>query len=235
MLWQALISGLLLGFVSSFHCLGMCGPLVLALPFNYLPNNKKTAGAFIYHIGRILVYILLGIFFSLLGSRFFIAKYQQTFSIVIGISVIVMTFFYFFNKKLFTLQIVEAFTHKVQHFIVKKITQHSLINILWVGAANGLLPCGMVYFAVMGALAMQSIQNSIVFMAAFGLGTLPFMFLITHLGIFIKISVRNTIKKFVPVFLLIMGMLLIMRGLNLGIPYISPEINNTADSAIICH
>lgn len=235
MIWQALISGLLLGFVSSFHCLGMCGPLVLALPFNRLPNNKKIVGVFIYHFARISVYVLLGVFFSLLGRRFFIANYQQTFSIILGVLVLVMTFFYFFNKKIFTLNIVETFTQKVQNFIVKKISQHGLVNVLWVGAANGLLPCGMVYFAIMGALAMQSLQNSIVFMAAFGLGTLPFMFLITHLGIFIKISVRNIIKKIVPFFLVAMGILLILRGLNLGIPYISPEINNTEDSVIICH
>lgn len=235
MFLESFISGLLLGFVSSFHCLGMCGPLVLALPFNQLPSNRKIIGIIVYHLGRIFIYTLLGILFGYAGRKFFIAGYQQWFSIILGVMVLLGLVSYVLNKSYLKLKWVDFLTNKIQQFIVANIKRKNFTGIMLVGAANGLLPCGMVYFAIAGAMATGSVQNSSFFMLAFGLGTLPFMFLASHFGVFLKISVRNTIKKLVPFFIAVMGILLILRGLNLGIPYISPQFQNSSDSSIICH
>jgi sulfite exporter TauE/SafE len=71
-------------------------------------------------------------------------------------------------------------------------------------------------------------------MIAFGLGTFPAMFLLSYFGFLIHISTRNTIKKAVPYVVALMGILLIVRGLGLGIPYLSPGLSNHAEGTIIC-
>ena len=100
-------------------------------------------------------------------------------------------------------------------------------NLFLIGLLNGLLPCGLVYMAVAGALATGNIIYSSLFMACFGLGTLPAMLAMSFAGNFITLSSRNTIKKLVPYIVGIMGILLILRGLNLDIPYISPALAAT--------
>ena len=103
-----------------------------------------------------------------------------------------------------------------------------------IGAANGLLPCGMVYFAIAGALAAGSVVHGVLFMASFGLGTFPLMMLLSYFGFIINISLRNKIRKAVPYFMAAIAILLILRGMNLGIPYISPSFNAAGES-IPCH
>jgi sulfite exporter TauE/SafE len=65
--------------------------------------------------------------------------------------------------------------------------------------------------------------TSTIFMAMFGLGTLPLLFAVTILGNFISVPIRNKINSFLPILIVIIGILFILRGLNLGIPYLSPK------------
>ena len=94
------------------------------------------------------------------------------------------------------------------------------------GILNGFLPCGMVYMALTASLASGGIWQSATFMALFGLGTLPFMFAIVLLGNLMTTAFRIKILKFVPVMMIVLGGLFILRGLELGIPYISPPHNS---------
>lgn len=235
MSWQIIISGLSLGLVSSFHCIGMCGPLVFALPIQHLPASQKLLGAFTYHFGRVFMYTLLGLFFGFVGKRFFVAGWQQLFSIILGVIVLAFLLSYMLNKKFLHLKIVNKLTAQLQSFIIKNMQRKGLSSLFLVGTANGLLPCGMVYFAIAGALATGSLTGGSFFMVAFGLGTLPFMVLLSQFGYILSISARNAMKRMIPFVIAGMGILLILRGLNLGIPYISPHFNNTAASSESCH
>ena len=105
---------------------------------------------------------------------------------------------------------------------------------LILGMANGLLPCGMVYLAITGAMAAGDINGGIGFMTAFGLGTFPAMFLLTYFGSVISLSIRNRMKRAIPFFVATMAVLLILRGLNLNIPMISPLLNNSANRVVNC-
>ena len=97
-------------------------------------------------------------------------------------------------------------------------------NLFLIGLLNGLLPCGLVYMAIAGALATGNILYSSLFMACFGLGTLPAMMTMSFAGSFVSLGMRNKIKKSVPYIVGFMGILLILRGMNLNIPYLSPAI-----------
>jgi sulfite exporter TauE/SafE len=71
-------------------------------------------------------------------------------------------------------------------------------------------------------------------MSLFGLGTFPMMFAISMLGQIINLKFRQQANRFVPVFAILFACFFILRGLNLGIPFVSPQINNAAEIITIC-
>lgn len=234
MTWQLIISGFALGMVSSFHCVGMCGPIALSLPVYYLPPHKKLTGILLYHSGRILIYALLGLLFGFVGRQFYVAGLQQYFSIALGAIILLILFQSSFGKRIIHIQFFDRFQASLQNIIAHNIQKKQLYGMLILGMANGLLPCGMVYLAITGAMAAGNLSGGVTFMAFFGLGTFPAMFLLTYFGSFISLSVRNHMKKAIPFFVATMGILLILRGLNLNIPMISPAMHNSAAQVVDC-
>lgn len=233
--WQLFLSGIALGLISSFHCVGMCGPIAFSLPLHYLPPHKKLTGILLYNFGRAGVYALLGLFFGFIGRQIFLGGFQQWFSIILGVLILLVLIQSLFRKAFLHFNFLQKANNQLQLFIGRYIQKKQLYGIFLIGAANGLLPCGMVYFAIAGALATGSVLNGVSFMVAFGLGTMPFMILLSYFGFVISISARNTVKRIIPYFIATMGILLILRGMNLGIPYISPFLSNSAASTISCH
>lgn len=234
MVWQLLISGFLLGIVSSFHCVGMCGPIAFALPVYYLPSHKKILGLVLYHLGRISIYTALGLFFGFVGRQFFLAGGQQVFSIVLGAIILFLLLQSILSSKKISIPLFDRFQQRLQVFIGNYIRKKQLYAMFFLGMANGLLPCGMVYLAITGALAAGTISGGIGFMAAFGLGTVPALLFLSLFGTAIGLKARNNMKRAIPYFVAVMGVLLILRGLNLNIPYVSPMLNNSAAHAISC-
>ena len=84
-LWTAFVIGL----VGSLHCVGMCGPIVAALPIDTRSRMSLIGGRLLYNIGRVITYTLLGIIFGLVGKGFFMGGYQQIVSIVLGAAIII--------------------------------------------------------------------------------------------------------------------------------------------------
>ncbi len=236
MLWPVIISGFTLGAAGSLHCVGMCGPLSLALPVHHLSKTKKFFSLLLYQFGRIITYSLIGLIFGLAGRRIYISGYQQWFSIGMGILVLSLAILYFIQNKTIHLKFLNRFYFSVQKLIsrlLKSIT--GSLSFLLMGMANGLLPCGMVYIAVAATLSFTDVMQSVSFMAMFGAGTLPAMMMVAYAGQLIKLEVRQTLRKAIPFFVVTMGVLLILRGLNLGIPFISPELPQSPGQALICH
>lgn len=232
--WQILISGFLLGIVSSFHCVGMCGPIAFSLPVYYLPAHKKVVGILLYHIGRITIYASLGVFFGFVGRQFFLAGGQQVFSIILGAIILLILVQSILQKRKISIPFFDQVQQKLQVFIGNYIRKKQLYAMFVLGMANGLLPCGMVYLAITGALAAGTITGGFGFMAAFGMGTIPALLVLSFFGSVIGLEARNTMKKAIPYFVAIMGVLLILRGMNLNIPYVSPLLNNGSEHAISC-
>lgn len=230
-----LIAGLSLGALSSFHCVGMCGPLALALPVQNLGRTKKQFALFSYHIGRVTTYALLGAIFGLLGRQVYIAGFQRWFSILLGIMVLLILAQFIYSKQSIQPGIINQFQNKVRQLMGYFLRARKPFSFLLLGMANGLLPCGMVYLAIAGALNSNSLWDGIFFMTAFGLGTFPAMLTLSFFGFMANITARNNIKKLTPYIIAVMGILLILRGLNMGIPYLSPLLEPTHGSAIQCH
>lgn len=236
MLWPVLISGFALGAAGSLHCVGMCGPLSLALPTHHLSKSQKFISLLIYQFGRITTYSLFGLLFGLAGRRIYLSGYQQWFSIGMGLLVLSLAILYFVQQKTVHLKFLNHFYFFVQkqmRGLLKSATGPS--GFLLLGIANGLLPCGMIYIALAATLSFTEVAQSISFMAMFGAGTLPAMMLVGYAGQMINPEWRGSLRKLVPVFISLMGVLLILRGMNLGIPFISPELPQSPGNAVDCH
>ena len=226
------ISALLLGLASSLHCIGMCGPLMMSIPVQHLPPGKKIWGILLYQIGRIGTYMLLGIVAGLIGWRIGVAGWQQIFSVIMGILILFLLFSQFLFAKSHRWN---WFNQRVTRLISWAMRQHSFSGMFLMGAANGLLPCGMVYIAISAAMATATIINATLFMFFFGMGTLPALFSLAFWGTRLSWQTRQSMRKLVPYIVGITAILLIIRGLNLNIPYLSPVISERSGNTVSCH
>lgn len=235
MSWQIIISALAMGLLSSVHCVGMCGAIAFSLPTQNLEGSKKIIGISLYNIGRVITYTILGVVFGLVGRQMFISGFQQWFSIIAGVFILVVLIQTVVKSPVFHLPGF-AFVNKwVQQLISTYLLQPSLYSKLLLGMANGLLPCGLIYLAITGALATGTVKGAALFMAFFGAGTIPAMFLFSYFGFMLKLSTRNFMRKMVPYFVGLVAVLLILRGMGLNIPYVSPLIGGSGATTIPCH
>lgn len=221
---EFIISGLILGFMGSFHCLGMCGPIVLALPLPQQSWAARITASVLYNLGRTLTYALMGVVFGLVGAGLHLAGFQRWVSIITGAAMILVIVMPWITNRRMGLGKAEAgLTRWVQTMFGKLLGNRSAGALFLIGLLNGLLPCGLVYVALAAALAGGGILNAVVFMTAFGLATGPMLFLLSMAGNVVTRGVRSFINKAIPWVVIIMGILFILRGLDLGIKFISPN------------
>ena len=214
-----------LGITGSLHCIGMCGPIALTIPISTTSIFSKIVGAFIYNLGRVITYTFLGLIFGIIGKTFSLFGLQQALSIVVGVLILVWIFKLKLLQNVFSkINFIDTLLHTLRSKISKLFSTHSNTSLLYIGVLNGLLPCGLVYLAIAGAVTSANIFNSMFFMAAFGLGTLPLMLAVTILGSQIKFSFRNKLKAIYPYLMGLMACILILRGLGLGVPFLSPKL-----------
>jgi sulfite exporter TauE/SafE len=236
MYWSILLSGFTLGAAGSLHCIGMCGPLSLALPVHHLPVFKKFLSLLLYQAGRITTYASIGLVIGLAGRRIYLAGIQQPFSIIMGMLLLMLAALHFARKQNIRVKGIDHVYVRVQKVIGNILrSPHGMTSFFLLGMANGLLPCGMVYIALAATLSFNEIGQSISFMAMFGAGTLPAMMLLGFTGTLISFRQRMNLKRIMPVFITLMGLMLILRGLDLGIPYISPALPHSPGKVVPCH
>jgi sulfite exporter TauE/SafE len=230
---EILIAAFTLGILGSFHCVGMCGPIALSLPVYHLGKQGRILGILLYNVGRALTYSLLGSFLGALGMGVMLAGYQQTLSIVLGILLLISAIFPFLkNKETFTVSLprIAQWLKARFSYLFKK---RSFAALFAIGILNGLLPCGLVYMALAGATATGDILLGALFMAVFGLGTLPAMFGVTLFSS-LSLAFRKRMQSMAPLIAGLMACLLILRGLGLGIPYVSPKLSHSNNTEHAC-
>jgi uncharacterized protein len=221
---------LLLGLVGSLHCAGMCGPLVLALPQHGGSAGAFAWGRFSYNIGRVSAYGLLGVVFGLAGQSVALAGMQRWASLLAGVVVLLALAP---ASRRFSWP-ASRIVNLVKTGLGALLKRRTLTSLYLLGLLNGFLPCGLVYVACAGAVAVGSVAGGMGYMLAFGLGTIPLMFGIGLVGRNVQLALRLRFQKLIPLCLLLVGTLLILRGLSLGIPYVSPILSGPAGQHA-CH
>jgi len=223
-----LLTGLILGLTSNFHCIGMCGPIALAIPVKRDSNLNIAWGVLQYNLGRILTYTLLGITIGFIGLSINIIGVLQVLSIIAGIGLIIFAWRKYFFKFGSNSRVSAKIQSLLSKGLGKAIQSKSPFRLIALGAINGLLPCGMVYAALLNAVLAGDLFGSGLAMTAFGVGTLPAMMAISFMANKINASMRNKMNNLVPYLLTVVGLLIVLRGMNLDIPYISPKVSSIA-------
>jgi sulfite exporter TauE/SafE len=218
-----LYSAIILGLLGSVHCVGMCGPIAFIIPVDHSNSLRRILQVSLYHLGRIITYGIIGLIFGLLGKGFYLFGIQQQLSITIGaIMILLVTIPYrIFNKHKITTPITRIIS-KIKNALGKELKKKTPDTFLTIGFLNGFLPCGLVYMAVFGALASGTALHGSLYMVYFGLGTIPLMTIAIYMGNFLKGKIKQYINRSIPIVIIIIGVLFILRGMGLGIPYLSP-------------
>ncbi len=224
MFWTAFI----LGLAGSLHCAGMCGPLALALPVVGRSRGSFILSRLAYNAGRLATYCMLGLIAGALGQALAFAGFQRWLSLSAGALILAGLFFTQLTGK----QTIAKIVVHVKKLFGTFLRQRSYGALVALGATNGLLPCGLVYVAATAGAAIGKAVDASAYMLAFGLGTLPMMLAVPLLGR--TLNLRINLQKMIPVSVALVAVLLILRGLSLGIPYLSPEISGGAVHCPAC-
>ena len=219
---EVILAGFLLGLVGSLHCAGMCGPIALNLPLRGNSFTERLISGILYNLGRTFMYGVMGAIFGFIGQGFLLLGIQRWVSITMGIILIVSVIAPFAFKRI-KFSNFDFFTGFVRSSIQKLFQMRSYKGLFLIGMLNSLLPCGLVYLAIVGAIASGNMFYGSLYLVFFGLGTLPMMLAISLIGNAITSNGRNILNKIIPYVVVLMGVLFIFRGLCLGIPYISPS------------
>ena len=227
-LWSALG----LGIVGSLHCIGMCGPIALALPSTRHSRTRLLLHRLTYHLGRILTYMLLGVIVGSVGQMLTFAGFQQGLSLSAGLLILItLGLSYLVPGTLAQFQPnsqLLAITNRVRNFWSGLFRTPKFLSLFGIGLLNGFLPCGLLYVALAAAAATGNWLDGSLSMFFFGIGTIPALLAVSYLGSFLPAKIRGSAAKLIPVGALVMAVLLILRGLSLGIPYISPNLEQRA-------
>lgn len=225
----------LLGLVGSLHCLGMCGPLALALPAARRQGADFVAGRILYNGGRILTYGVLGVLFGLIGQSLVLAGLQQWLSILAGL--FILGYLLLRRRPAFAVTgagWVARAVGRLKTSLGGLLKHRSKRALFGIGLLNGLLPCGLVYVALAAAAATGSAGGGLEYMVWFGIGTTPLMLGVSMAGKAVQGSLHRHFQRLVPVALAAMAVLFLLRGMSLGIPYVSPDLHAGPDAAA-CH
>ena len=233
MLTEFMIPALLIGVGGSLHCIGMCGPLMFVTLYQ---KNQKALPAIhwtLYHLGRISIYALWGMLVGLVGASAKWFGVQQNISLAIGIGILVVLItrkvFPSYEKYIAEIGVLQNIRKILIPHINKKTRSASLMG----GVVNGLLPCGLVYMSLAGAIAVQEPLKGALFMILFGLGTLPMLLMAMVMGNTLSLATRKFLTQWYPILIGLMAIMLIIRGMNLGHMF-SPKLLPGKNAAIHC-
>jgi sulfite exporter TauE/SafE len=228
------ISALVLGLGGSLHCLGMCGPLVLAMPFGVFARREQLLAIIFYNIGRALAYGTLGALVFWVGSGMNWLGISQYISVVLGIVILVHILWPVWLRKI-RIPYLANLRQWQSKMLGKTMTKSGFMYLGVAGFLNGLLPCGLVYIALSTALVTNTELPAYHFMLLFGLGTVPAMATLALVSQKIPIAMRLKLRRITPMIGAVVAVLLVVRGLGLGIPMLSPSVEqNHAKTEVNC-
>ncbi len=228
-------TAIVFGFLGSLHCLGMCAPLLWAIPEKKEKRVKWWLNKLTYNAGRITTYATLGVLIGLIGEGASLIGWQQHLSWITGTMLILGLLISTWGSKIRGFELVnDRFNLGVKKALSRFLGKRTIISQYMFGLLNGLLPCGLVYMALIASLSMSSVGGSMLYMVLFGLGTVPMMIGAALFRKSAQSYKQLNFRKIYPKIVLLIACLLIVRGMNLGVPYLSPKANKMSDSVVMC-
>lgn len=228
-------TALLLGLAGSLHCMGMCGPLYIRFQIN---AHHTVWNKILYFAGKTLSYGALGMVagmfgkaFSLGGNQIKLFNNQQVLAVLAGVFLLLITIYPYLLQKISFNPTLQKGFQKLQSMAT---TIPSGLFSMLSGVLNGLLPCGLVYAALALAVVNHQGMDSFLFMVSFGIGTIPSLLLLQLLHKGIGQKGRTLLRNSSFYLSLVVSVFLILRGMNLGIPYVSPHVDAQTHEMSCC-
>jgi sulfite exporter TauE/SafE len=226
------LTAFMLGFAGSLHCAGMCGPLVLSLPAVGSSLTSQVFGRLAYNGGRLVTYGMLGVAFGSFGQLLGMVGVQRWVSVGAGVMILLGLFAWPLRG---SARLIAGPVARLKLALGALLRQRTVGAHFLFGGLNGLLPCGLVYVACAAAATTGGLVSGLQYMLVFGLGTVPMMLGLGLAGRFLHSRLQGRVQRIIPVALGVMAVLLILRGLSLGIPYLSPDLSAAAGQGNCCH
>lgn len=231
-------AGFVLGILGSFHCLGMCGPIAIAIPHRSSSRLGILLESLVYNFGRVITYSVMGLLLGFVGTPLRLAGIQEYVAVATGI---LMLLFLIIPRKYYqgtgNIKFVNSFVMSFKRKFNEFFNSKSMFSLLIFGFLNGLLPCGLVYIALAGSFASTDLLTSTLYMSAFGIGTVPMLALLYFTKNMLTLNLRKKLTKLIPYGVALVAILMILRGLSLGIPLISPQLPDkvVSEAPSCCH
>lgn len=221
-----MIGALLIGLFGSLHCVGMCGPVMLA----FMGPSQSRQGFMIYHLGRILTYVFIGLLLGAIGATVALFEMQRIMAFALGFSLILLYGVPSIRHRLERFYYQSRFYQFLKSFLAKNLSMKRRWFLS--GIANGFFPCGLTYVASAGAVAYADAIQGMLFMVLFGVGTLPALIALSFTGGKVLGTFKHWIPKAIPVIAILSGSLLIMRGLLTTFPHFNQLVQAKAAGLI---
>jgi sulfite exporter TauE/SafE len=220
------LTAVTIGLMGSLHCVGMCGPIAMAVPLSNESKGYRFLGSFNYLFGKALTYSLLGLFSGAFARMIELTGFQRYMSLFTGLLILLIFILQRFGNGTFGLERLNyQWVALLKQQFNKFLNEKNLVSAFLIGLVNGVLPCGLVYIALAGAVGAGGWWQSMLYMFLFGVATMPLMFVLMIFKSKLSLSFKGLFQKAIPAFTVILAVLLIVRGLNIGIPYFSPKVN----------
>ena len=224
-----MIGAFIIGLFGSLHCVGMCGPVMMA----FMSPKQSKSGFVLYHSGRIITYVLIGMLLGLLGATLAFFQLQKVLTFVLGFGLILLYGIPSIRHNLEQFYYESRFYQRLKSFLSKNLS----LRKRWFlsGVANGFFPCGLTYVAAAGAVALGNSLEGAAFMISFGLGTLPALITLSFAGNVFSQRLRSLIPRSVTFIAILSGSLMIMRGLLTTLPQFNQMVQaNAAGLITVC-
>lgn len=221
-----MIGAFIIGLFGSLHCVGMCGPVMMA----FMGPKQSKSGFALYHSGRILTYVLLGIFLGLIGATVALFQIQQVLAFVLGFGLILLYGIPSVRHRLERFYYESKFYQLLKSFMSNNLSMRRRWFLS--GVANGFFPCGLTYVAAAGAVALADPFQGAVFMILFGLGTLPALVALSFAGNVFSGRIKLLIPRSVSIIAILSGFILILRGLLSAFPQFNQMVQANASALI---
>lgn len=230
-----LITALLLGVAGSAHCIGMCGPIALAVPVPGPGPWARLQSTLLLNVGRLSTYMLLGATIGTFGQGLHLMGLQQMVSVGAGVLLLLSVIMPRVLHRIAPTGRWTMLIARLRGVMARNLQRTAPEALFLTGMLNGLLPCGLLYAALLGAAADATALGGALFMLCFGLGTWPALITLRMGAALLTDRTRSTLRKASPVLVAVVAVLMMLRGMGLGIPYLSPAPPAVAEQVVACH
>ncbi|NYB74903.1 sulfite exporter TauE/SafE family protein [Sedimentibacter hydroxybenzoicus DSM 7310] len=200
----------IVGILTSIHCVGMCGGIMLSQTVNNESEDKLQAmkPALYYNAGRVLSYTVLGGIIGAVGSIFSLSfKSKAAVQIVAALFMIVM------GLNMFGFSLFRKLQIKLPHSFCKFKNKSNSPFI--VGLLNGFMPCGPLQTMQIFALGTGSPVKGALSMMIFSLGTVPLMLTFGAVSGLLSKGYTKRLLKLSGVMIIVLGIIMGNRGLSM--------------------